>query len=202
MRGIFIKEQIIDLDVNWTKKAILSVIIDNMNIKKRTKLTNVQIGNTVNLERSSISKALKELEDDGLIKIDNSTTKRNYGREISLNMAIEKSSEELQETKGIYNKRNLQIMKTDCDYTKQSHFSLPKEMTWQELPDEYKDKLKDYIDNKIIDIENKLIQNNAEHNMRKILRYESFELSLESKRYPYLNFAAVWMKWHQNGMSK
>lgn len=196
MNGLFIPQNILELDMHWTKKAILAEIINTMDNNCVSTATNKHFANKFNLSRTAISDPLLQLEEENYIKIDNSKTVRNHGRKLRLNrdkieVSIHSTDHYTGQSKGLIKRDDNNSIKKE--YQTQSDFTLPKDTAWDKLSEEYKNALKIFIENKIIEIENVIIANGGN---KKVLQYEEFVLALEAKTYKYKNFAAAWRNWN------
>ncbi len=84
-KGIWIDQELIDLDITWLKKALLSEVSQLEILDKGCIASNKHFSEKFNITTQGVSKALNELFKDGYIVIDNAQTKRNFGRTITIN---------------------------------------------------------------------------------------------------------------------
>ena len=85
MKGIWISTDLIDENISWIKKALLSEISQLEILDKGCIASNTHFSAKFNITSQGVSKALNELSKDGYIEIDNAQTKRNFGRKITIN---------------------------------------------------------------------------------------------------------------------
>ncbi len=96
MKGFWIPIELMDLDISWTKRILLAEIGKLEMLDAGCVATNVHFAEQLRLSRKAVSKALNELEKDGLIYLDNSETVRNFGRKITIHQSssgVHKSSD-------------------------------------------------------------------------------------------------------------
>lgn len=86
-KGIWISQSLIDEDISWMKKALLSEISQLEELEHGCIASNAHFSNKLRISKQGISKALNELHKDGYIHIDNSQSKRNFGRKLTINFS-------------------------------------------------------------------------------------------------------------------
>ena len=74
-----------DKKLSQSKKFILAEIQQLVSLEKGCIATNSHFAKLIGITSQGVSKALNELAKDGYININNAQTKRNFGREISIN---------------------------------------------------------------------------------------------------------------------
>ena len=86
-KGIWIPSQLLELDISWTKRIIISEISQLEMLGKGCIASNSHFAEKLKLSNQAISKALNELAKDEIITIYNAQTKRNFGRKITINFS-------------------------------------------------------------------------------------------------------------------
>ena len=84
-KGFWIPIELMDLDISWTKRILISEISQLEMLDKGCVASNNHFSTKLRLSNQAVSKALNELEKDGLILIDNAQSRRNFGRKITIN---------------------------------------------------------------------------------------------------------------------
>jgi len=74
-----------DKQLSANQKFILAEIMQLCSLEKGCIASNMHFSELVGITTMGVSKALHDLEEKGYIKIDNAQTKRNFGREITIN---------------------------------------------------------------------------------------------------------------------
>jgi len=87
MIGIWLPIELLDLDISWTKRILIAEISQLEMLDKGCIASNAHFSQKLRISKQAVSKALNELCDDGYIIIDNAQTKRNFGREITINFS-------------------------------------------------------------------------------------------------------------------
>ena len=85
MKGFWIPVELMEIDISWTKRILLAEISQLEMLDKGCIASNSHFANKLKLSNQAVSKALNELDKDGLIIINNAQTKRNFGRTITIN---------------------------------------------------------------------------------------------------------------------
>jgi len=86
-KGFWIPEQLMNLDISWTKRILLAEINQLSMLDKGCVASNNHFATKLRITKQAVSKALNELSKDGLLSIDNAQTKRNFGRTITINFS-------------------------------------------------------------------------------------------------------------------
>lgn len=84
-KGIWISLELIEMDISWTKRALISEISQLEILDKGCIASNDHFATKFRITKQAVSKALNELASDDIITIDNAQTKRNFGRTITIN---------------------------------------------------------------------------------------------------------------------
>lgn len=123
-------------------------------------------------------------------KVDyNNTIKDTLGVSLEDTPLQEKEEEEVQEEDKEQNILNLPANElTDKDFT------LSKLTSYDNLSATYKEKLEEFLNRYIEDLELKILNANGN---KKTLQYEDFILSLEAKGYKYKNFISAYKTWNR-----
>lgn len=123
-------------------------------------------------------------------KVDyNNTIKDTLGVSLEDTPLQEKEEEEVQEKEEEQNILNLPTNElTDKDFT------LSKLTSYDNLSATYKEKLEEFLNRYIEDLELKILNANGN---KKTLQYEDFILSLEAKGYKYKNFISAYKTWNR-----
>lgn len=87
MKGIWIPQELIEIDISWTKRILIAEINQLEMLDKGCVASNGHFANKLKITNQAVSKALNELEKDGYINIYNAQTKRNFGRKITINFS-------------------------------------------------------------------------------------------------------------------
>ena len=87
MKGFWIPIELVEMDISWTKRILIAEISQLEMLDKGCIASNNHFANKLKLSTQAISKALNELQLDGFINIDNSQSKRNFGRTITINFS-------------------------------------------------------------------------------------------------------------------
>jgi len=85
MKGIWLPTELLDLDISWTKRILIAEISQLEMLDKGCIASNSHFSQKLRLSKQAVSKALNELSDEGYIFINNAQSKRNFGREITIN---------------------------------------------------------------------------------------------------------------------
>ena len=88
MKGFWIPEELMELDISWTKRILLAEISQLEMLDKGCVASNSHFAEKLKLSNQAVSKALNELAKESLISIDNAQTKRNFGRKITINFIL------------------------------------------------------------------------------------------------------------------
>ena len=84
-KGVWLSKELIkDKNLSWTKKIILQEIEQLSDLEHGCIANNRHFAELLGISKSAVSMALKELEADGYIEIDNSEVERNFGRKITI----------------------------------------------------------------------------------------------------------------------
>lgn len=84
--------------------------------------------------------------------------------------------------------------KEDKQYLLEKDFTLSKLTSYDNLSATYKEKLEEFLNKYIEDLELKILNVNGN---KKTLQYEDFILSLEAKGYKYKNFISAYKTWNR-----
>ncbi len=88
MKGIWIPVELIDLNVSWLKRILLSEISQLETLDNGCTASNNHFAEKYNITKQAVSKALNELEKEGFISINNAQSKRNFGRKLTINFGV------------------------------------------------------------------------------------------------------------------
>jgi len=86
-KGIWIPIELMNLNISWTKRILIAEISQLEMLDKGCIASNSHFSDKLKLSKQAVSKALNELNLEGIIKIDNAQTKRNFGRTITINFS-------------------------------------------------------------------------------------------------------------------
>ena len=84
-KGFWIPLEYMELDITWTQRILMSEISQLEILKAGCVASNAHFADKLRISPQGVSKALNSLKEKGLIDIDNSHTKRNFGRTITIN---------------------------------------------------------------------------------------------------------------------
>jgi len=102
-----------DKNLTPNQKFILAEIEQLSQLDKGCFASNKHFSELIGITISGVSNAIQDLEEKGYINIDNSDTKRNFGRKITIHHSVESSIHHSVESKG--NKTNTSSSKLEYD---------------------------------------------------------------------------------------